>query len=223
MHHVITPAILYMGTPVVIISTENPDGTANLAPMSSAWWLGQRCMLGLATGSQTTLNLQRTKQCVLNLPSDDIVAAVNRLAKTTGREDMSAFKQATGYRYVHDKFRAAGLTPMPSDLVSPPRVAECPVQMEASLVQVRGLEDDDAERKGRLFGLEVQVLRVHAEDKVIQAGNRNRIDADQWRPLMMSFQHFYGLGKRLETSTLAEIDEEFYRGKTRSNEHRVTE
>lgn len=215
MHHVITPAILYMGTPVIIISTENPDGTTNLAPMSSAWWLGQRCMLGLAAGSQTTRNLQRTKQCVLNLPSDDMVAAVNRLAKTTGREDMSPFKQATGYQYVRDKFRAAGLTPMPSDLVSPPRVAECPVQMEVRLVQVRGLEEDvdDPEQKGRLLGLEVQVLRVHAEEKVVQEGNRNRIDPDQWRPLIMSFQHFYGLGERLQTSKLAEIDEEFYRGK----------
>lgn len=214
MHQVIAPTILYMGTPVIIISTENLDGTPNLAPMSSAWWLGQRCMLGLAAESQTTLNLQRTKQCVLNLPSDDMVPAVNRLAKTTGREDMSAFKQATGYRYVRDKFGAAGLTPMPSDLVSPPRVAECPVQMEVRLVQVRGLEEneDDSERKSRLLGLEVEVLRVHAEEKVIQEENRNRIDADQWRPLMMSFQHFYGLGKRLQTSKLAEIDEEFYRG-----------
>lgn len=201
-----------MGTPVIIISTENPDGTPNLAPMSSAWWLGQRCMLGLAAGSQTTLNLQRTKQCVLNLPSDDMVAAVNRLAKTTGREDMSTFKQATGYRYVQDKFHAAGLTPMPSDLVTPPRVAECPIQMEVGLVQVRGLEEEDGEGKGRLLGLEVQVLRVHAEEKVIQEGHRNRINADQWRPLIMSFQHFYGLGKRLQTSKLAEIDEEFYRG-----------
>lgn len=101
---------------------------------------------------------------------------------------------------------------MPSDLVSPPRVAECPIQMEVSLVQVRGLEEEDGEGKGRLLGLEVQVLRVHAEEKVMQEGHRNRIDADQWRPLIMSFQHFYGLGKRLQTSKLAEIDEEFYRG-----------
>lgn len=139
---------------------------------------------------------------------------MNRLAKTTGREDMSPFKQATGYRYVRDKFGAAGLTPMPSDLVSPPRVAECPVQMEVGLVQARGLEEDDAEAKGRMMALEVQVLRVHADETVMQDGSRNRIDADRWRPLMMSFQHFYGLGKRLQTSTLAEIDEEFYRGKT---------
>jgi flavin reductase (DIM6/NTAB) family NADH-FMN oxidoreductase RutF len=39
------PAILYFGTPVVLIGTCNEDGSYNLAPMSSAWWLGWRCMV----------------------------------------------------------------------------------------------------------------------------------------------------------------------------------
>ena len=46
MHNVIDPAILYFGTPVVLVSSVNPDGSPNLAPMSSAWWLGRSCMLG---------------------------------------------------------------------------------------------------------------------------------------------------------------------------------
>jgi len=35
MHRTVDPAILYFGTPVVLVSTENEDGSANLAPMSS--------------------------------------------------------------------------------------------------------------------------------------------------------------------------------------------
>ena len=35
-HVVGEPSILYLGTPVVLISTENEDGSANLGPMSSA-------------------------------------------------------------------------------------------------------------------------------------------------------------------------------------------
>src|SRR5437016_7801839 len=46
MHKTIEPTILYFGTPVALISTLNQDGTPNLAPMSSAWWLGWSCMLG---------------------------------------------------------------------------------------------------------------------------------------------------------------------------------
>ncbi|KAF6233206.1 hypothetical protein HO173_008495 [Letharia columbiana] len=74
MHQTIDPAILYWESAVIIISTTNHDGTTHLAPTSSAWWLSQRCMLGLAAQSQTTINLQRSKQCVLNLPSDTMVA-----------------------------------------------------------------------------------------------------------------------------------------------------
>src|ERR1700757_4744175 len=84
MHQVTQHAILYFGTPVVLISTVNENGTFNLAPMSSAWWLGQRCVLGLATASKTTQNLLRTRQCVLNLPSDTMAASVDRIARTTG-------------------------------------------------------------------------------------------------------------------------------------------
>jgi flavin reductase (DIM6/NTAB) family NADH-FMN oxidoreductase RutF len=41
-------------------------------------------MLGLAAESKTTENMKRTGECVLNLPSVDLVAAVDRLARTTG-------------------------------------------------------------------------------------------------------------------------------------------
>lgn len=40
-HVTITPSILYFGTPVVLLSTENEDCSLNLAPMSSAWALGR--------------------------------------------------------------------------------------------------------------------------------------------------------------------------------------
>ncbi|HYJ78309.1 MAG TPA: flavin reductase [Longimicrobiaceae bacterium] len=99
MHTVIDPAILYFGTPVVLVSSENPDGTPNLAPMSSAWWLGRSCMLGFGARSQTPANLLRTGECVLNLPSAGQAAAVNRLAKTTGSDPVPPHKQAMGYRH----------------------------------------------------------------------------------------------------------------------------
>ncbi|WP_409363844.1 flavin reductase family protein [Bradyrhizobium liaoningense] len=68
----IDSAILYFGTPVVLIGSTNDDGSHNLAPMSSAWWVGWRCMLGLARNSKTTENMIRTGECVLNLPSADM-------------------------------------------------------------------------------------------------------------------------------------------------------
>jgi flavin reductase (DIM6/NTAB) family NADH-FMN oxidoreductase RutF len=210
-HKVINPAILYMGTPVLLISTLNDDGTPNLAPMSSAFWLGHRCILGLASYSQTTKNILRTRQCVLNLPSDDMAANVNGIARTTGSKVIPQGKLDKGYTYQPDKFGAAMLEPQPSDLVEPPRASKCPVQMEAELVTHHSLMGDQPDLKGRLTILEVKVIRVHAMEKVLLEGYENRIDPDRWKPLIMSFQRLYGLSNEVAPSVLAKIDEEKYR------------
>jgi len=203
MHQVTNPPILYFGTPVVLISTLNPDGTPNLAPMSSAWWLGQRAMLGLANSSQTTANLLRERECVLNLPGVEMVGQVDRIAKTTGSNPVPERKLERGYRRVADKFACAGLTAIPSDTVAAPRVAECPVQLEATLVRRH-------EFGGFASALEVQIERVHADEQILAAPDR--IDPDAWRPLIMSFQRFYGLtAEEAGPSRLAEIPEELYR------------
>ena len=211
MHSLVSPAILYWGSTVVLISTENEDGTMNIAPMSSAWWIGQRCMLGLAAQSQTTINILRTKQCVLNLPSDTMGDQVNALARTTGTETVPLGKQARGYYYVKDKFGLAGLSPQPSDVVRPSRIEECPVQMEAELAESHEMMKDLTVR-GVILALEVKIIRIHAEDSIRLVGHKDRIDADKWRPMVMSFQDLYGLAPRkIIPSKLAEINEELYR------------
>jgi flavin reductase (DIM6/NTAB) family NADH-FMN oxidoreductase RutF len=119
-HVAIEPSIIYFGTPVVLISTLNEDGTASLAPMSSAWWLGWRCMLGLAAISKTPQNMLRTGECVLNLPSVEEAVAVNKLARLTGTKEIPEAKQKLGYTYEPKKFEVAGLTPVASETVRGP-------------------------------------------------------------------------------------------------------
>lgn len=211
MHATIDPAILYFGTPVVLVSSLNADGSANLAPISSAWWLGRSCLLGFGARSHTPANVLRQGECVLNLPSVAQVDAVDRLAKTTGSSPVPPHKQAMGYRHVGDKFGAAGLTPLPSDTVAPPRVAECPVQLEAVLVGHHPIEAAHPDRRGKLVALEVRVVRVHVAEQIRMAGHPHRVDPERWRPLIMSFCEFFGLGAKLRPSTLAEIPEESYR------------
>lgn len=210
-HIVSEPAILYFGTPVVLISSENEDGSANLAPMSSAFWLGWRCVLGLSSSSKTTQNIIRTGQCVLNLPSTDNVAAVNRLARLTGSDPVPAKKQARGYAHEKGKFEVARLTPVPSLTVTPPRALECPIQLEAVLAAKHDLMEDDEIVRGALLTFEVRVTRVHVHPGLLMEGCCDRIDPNKWRPLIMSFQRFYGLGDELHPSTLAQIPEDMYR------------
>ena len=231
MHKTIEPSILYFGTPVVLISTRNEDGTINVSPMSSAWFLGWGCMIGLGSSSKTPENLLREQECVLNLPSVDQADAVNRLAKTTGSNPVPAAKLARDYRYVKDKLGIAGLTTLPSELVQPPRVAECPVQMEAVLQAAHPFGGFAAQRsfgdhleKAAITAFELKILRVHVNEDLLLAGKANHVNPDKWKPIIMSFARFYGLADgQILASTLAEIPEERYRPAEHMGDSRQSE
>jgi flavin reductase (DIM6/NTAB) family NADH-FMN oxidoreductase RutF len=212
MHVTIEPGILYFGTPVVLISTVNEDGTFNLAPMSSAFWLGWPCVLGLAATSKTPQNMARTGECVLNLPSAVLAPMVDRLALTTGSDPVPEGKRARGYRTERDKFGRSGFTPVASETVAAPRAAECPVQLEAVVEEIRPLGQRDPAMRGRTSIIEVRIQRVHINETILMDGETNRIDPDKWRPLILSFQQFYGLGARVHPSTLGTVPEALYRG-----------
>lgn len=211
MHREVDSAILYWGTPVVLVSSLNEDGSVNLAPMSSAWWLGRSCMLGFGARSKTPENLLRQGECVLNLPSVEQVAAVDRLARTTGSNPVPPHKVAMGYRHERHKLEHAELTPVASELVAPPRVAECPVQLEAVVEGRHALAESDPDRRGKLVAIEVRIVRVHVDERILLAGHADRIDPLKWRPLIMSFCRFFGLGEEVHPSRLAEIPESMYR------------
>jgi flavin reductase (DIM6/NTAB) family NADH-FMN oxidoreductase RutF len=199
MHLTVEPRVLYFGTPVVLLSTCDEDGSVNLAPMSSAWWVDQSCMLGLDETSQTTRNLIKTRECVLNLASPELAGAVDRLALLTGSRVVPGHKLRKGYRYERDKFEAAGLTETASEKVRPPRVAQCPVHLEAVVDRVHPFGEEGS----GLVAVEARVVRVHVEESLLVPGSRRHIDADRWDPLIMKFCGFYGNSHNVHPSRLA--------------------
>lgn len=201
MHKVVEPKVLYFGTPVILISSINENGTANLAPMSSGWWLGQSCMLGMSTRSKTVNNLRRTRECVLNLPSEELIDSVDKLALLTGSNPVPDYKKAMGYRYEPQKFSAAGLTSTPSHIVKAPRVKECPVQLEAEVVQIHSLGQPD----DHLAGIELRIVRVHIDESILVTHNQNYVDPNKWKPIIMNFTEFFGLKEKIYPSRLAEV------------------
>ena len=189
----IDPEILYFGTPVAVVSTLNPDGSTNLAAMSSFWALGDRFVLGIGSGGQTAANLMRTGECVLNFPSPSEWHQVERLAPTTGTARLSNYHRAAGIHYEPRKFAVSGFTPLASEIVAPERAAECPVQVEASLCARHFGRDDDS-----LSIFEVRKLKVHAARRILEG--KSRIDIDAWSPLFYVFRHYFGKGTRLGKS-----------------------
>jgi len=192
----IEPPVLYFGTPVALLSTLRPDGGANLTPMSSAWALGDRIFLGLADASQGSENLRSSLECVINLPDARLWSAVEAIGRVTGRRDVPLHKQAMGYRYEPDHFQRAGLTRIPSERVKPPRVAECPLQLEARLLSHHAATALPNEDEPGFRVLEVQVLAVHAHESILHADS-DRIDAGLWHPLLYVFRHYVGGGAPL--------------------------
>ncbi|WP_350347667.1 flavin reductase family protein [Agromyces sp. G08B096] len=210
-HTTIDPAILYFGSAVSLLSTLDESGHPNLAPNSSIWWLGHTAVVGVGARSQTGRNLLATREVVINLPSSDEVDAVDRLALTTGRDPVSPRKAAAGYRHVHDKFGEGGVHPMPSELVAPPRVAEFPVHLEGRVGAVHPMNGAVDAQQADVLAVEIEVVRVHVHERIRSREHANRIDPERWRPLVLSFQRFFELGREARPSRLASIDEEWYR------------
>lgn len=211
MHRTSEPSILYFGTPVVLITSENDDGSYNLAPISSAFWLGWRCIIGIGSNTQTAANLKRKKECVINLPSVNEVDVVNKLALLTARNPVPARKELKGYRYEPKKFEVAGVTPMRSEVVSVPSVMECPVHLEAVVTAIHPMGEDEEALRNRIVSIELKIVKIRLEDNILRPGDTNHVDPDKWRPLMMSFQEFYGFGTKVAPSALAQIPERLYK------------
>ena len=189
-HRVIEPSVLYVGTPAYLVATQNPDGTANLAPASSHFALGRIIVLGLEEGGQSLDNVRRLGELTVNFPSANQWQHVERLAGVTGKDPVPDEK--FGYEFEPHKFERAGLTPAPSDLVDVPRVAEAPIQLEARVLRIT----DGAHSEGAAhnYGIvEAEVVRVHAAEDITVPGT-NHLDPEAWHPLIYAYRHFFDRG-----------------------------
>ena len=194
---VITPSILYYGTPITLISTVNEHSQANISPISSSWALGDRVVLGFSLDAQGFLNLEQNRECVINVASPEALERIGKIADTTGRNPPSSVGR--DYTFEADKFALGNFTKLESDLVQPPRIAECPLQLEAKVLAIHVLAGDVG-----LAAVETQVVRVHARADIVVPGT-NHIDPQLWHPLFYVFRHYFSTGERLGKNSWAEI------------------
>ncbi len=199
-HVTIRPNVLYVGTPVILVCTQNADGSANLAPASSYWALGQMLVIGLEADGHSIANVLERPELTVNFPSPEHWRAVEAIADVTGKEPVPESKAAK-YRHHADKFALAGLHSEPSEVVAPPRVADCALQFEATVQKAtRGVGD--------YFMVEAHVERVHAAPYLVVEGTEH-VDPRAWQPLIYTFRHYFALGQELghrPSSALAALD-----------------
>jgi flavin reductase (DIM6/NTAB) family NADH-FMN oxidoreductase RutF len=188
----IEPKILYFGTPVALVSSLNENGATNLAPISSFWALGSTFLLGLVEETKTADNLRRHPECVVNLPSPEMWPQVEKLAPLTGKDPVPPLK-AKQFHHEREKFAAADLTPMDSELVQPARIQECPVHMEARVRAMLELGGEKLQQIGGAVAAEVEILRVHVVGDLVVKDHY--IDPAKWSPLIYNFRHYYRLAE----------------------------
>jgi len=97
----------------------------------------------------------------VNLPAPEMRGQVEILAPLPAKKPVPEIKAKSKYHYERQKFEAAKLTPLPSELVKPGRVQQCPVQMEARVRAIHQLGGTKLQEIGGAIAVEVEILRVH--------------------------------------------------------------
>lgn len=139
--------------PIGWISTVSKNGVYNLAPFSFFNGVSSDPPLVMVSVGKkdsgakkdTWKNIEETGEFVINLVTYDLIEEMNITA--------TAFDEEV------DEFKEAGLTPVKSSVVKPPRVKESPVNIECKKHIILEIAD-----MGVVFG---EIVNVHIEDSLV--------------------------------------------------------
>jgi flavin reductase (DIM6/NTAB) family NADH-FMN oxidoreductase RutF len=165
--------------PIAFVSTVSAAGVHNLAPFSFFTGISANppviCFSPMIRGSDGTRkdtlnNIEAMREFVVNVVSEDFAQQMNVCSPEYGPDV--------------DEFVESRLTPVPSDLVKPPRVAESRVSMECKLLQVVHVSPKP------LGGSIVlgEVLRFHVRDELF---DNFKIDPDKLQAIGRMGGPFY--------------------------------
>jgi flavin reductase (DIM6/NTAB) family NADH-FMN oxidoreductase RutF len=153
--------------PIALVSTVDERGIRNLAPFSYFTACSSNppvvvfcpMLRPSPLGAKDTLrNIVATHEFVVNIVSEDFADRMNATAAQVGPEV--------------DEFELSGLTPLPSELIKPARVAESRVHMECRLLQIVQVSDQPG-GGSLVLG---EVLRFHIQQDLL---SDFRIDPDK--------------------------------------------
>ncbi|MGE3872127.1 MAG: flavin reductase family protein [Parvibaculaceae bacterium] len=156
--------------PIALVVTQDRLGCLNAAPFS--WFnvvsseppvvvlgiatrLSEARQHGGAEQKDTLTNIRATGEFVINLVSADIAAKAN-IAEGD-------------YAPSVDELEKAGLHPVPSAQVAPPRIAESPVALECRTFEIVPLSETSAVVLGRVFAM-------HLADDCLLDAERHYVD-----------------------------------------------
>jgi flavin reductase (DIM6/NTAB) family NADH-FMN oxidoreductase RutF len=185
VYHLLNAAIA--PRPIAWVATLAADGTPNIAPHSYTTVLSPNPpIVGfVSVGRKDTLrNVRATGEFVYHIADDALAERLN-ITAADFPPDVSEFDWA-------------GLTPVPSDLVRTPRVAEAPIAFEVTAAEVQQV------RATNNYLISGEIVRIHLAERILSA---DRIDPAKLRPLgRLAGSQFSHLGE------LFKMERPTYRG-----------
>jgi flavin reductase (DIM6/NTAB) family NADH-FMN oxidoreductase RutF len=165
-------------SPAALITSVDTAGKPNIIALGEVFniSISKPVIVGLAIRKATYSHtlISETREFVVNLPPASLVEAVDACGHVSGSEGT-------------DKFALLGLTALPAEVVGPPLVGECPVNIECSLLSIQEVGDHD------LFLGEVRL--VHADETCVSA--EGLLDLAATDPLIYGNKEYYSLGRRI--------------------------
>ena len=154
---------LVVPRPIAFVSSISADGTHNAAPFSFFNMFGVSpavVVLGINVRSgkpkDSFANIAAMKEFVVNIATADIADKLNEASGDYGPEI--------------DEFERAGLTPLASVKVRPPRIAEAAASVECRLMEVVQLDEGPARL---IIG---EMIYAHVRDGIVTDG---KVDASK--------------------------------------------
>ncbi|MEM2885903.1 MAG: flavin reductase family protein, partial [Thermoproteota archaeon] len=115
----------FIARPVVLITTVNREGTQNASVKTNFMTASPMRSYAFCCSPEhhTYRNILETGEFVVNVPTEDIIGKVLKVAKMTENPSPSGVNE----------IERAGLTPILSEKVRPPRIEECVAHYECVL------------------------------------------------------------------------------------------
>ena len=165
--------------PIGWISTINEDGIHNLAPFSYFNAVGDdppHVMFSTVHSNNlnkdTLNNVLATKQFVVNMVTEDLVEQMNLTSQPIAANE--------------SEFELAGLTPIASSLVKPPRVKECKITMECEIVHHYKLENSKTGGATIVIG---KIVLFHIDESVLL--ENYKINLETYKPIARLAGSYY--------------------------------
>lgn len=144
--------------PIALVSTIDKDGNKNLAPFSffNIFSVNPPIMIfspvksaRFGNNKDTLENVKQIKECVIGLVNEDIAQQVS-LASCSFDKNVNEFEKA-------------GLIEVKSDLVTPSRISESPINFECKVNDIITLGDEGG--AGNL--VLAQILKIHIDKSIL--------------------------------------------------------